>query len=371
MSDPAPQESRTTGVLVGMSGGVDSSVAAMLLRQEGYRVVGVTLRLWDDPAATGERTCCSSEAVERAKAVASALSLPHVTVDAREIFNPRVVEYFVEEYSRGRTPNPCVKCNARVRFGFMLDLAHKLGLELMATGHYARMMGEPPGLARGVDRVKDQSYVLAEVEPLLLRNVLFPLGGLTKSYVRALATKAGLAGASQPESQEICFVPDDDHRRFLRSRLGERPGRIVDSQGREKGYHKGTYNYTVGQRKGLAVGGGEASYVLRLDAARSLVVVGPRCRLEVGLVRLYDVVWHRPLSGLQTTVQFRSSGGEVRGRLVEGLTVVLEEPAVGVAPGQTAVIYEGENVVAAGSILETEPWVYECASERGEKDPMV
>jgi|WetSurMetagenome_2_1015567.scaffolds.fasta_scaffold25109_3 tRNA-uridine 2-sulfurtransferase len=354
MVNEATQDEKTqAGVLVGMSGGVDSSVAAMLLQRAGYRVVGVTLRLWDDPGSAGERTCCSSDAVKRAAAVAAGLGMPHFTVDARELFEKRVVDYFVEEHAGGRTPNPCMKCNARVRFGFMLELAGRLGLGSIATGHYARLTGEPLGLARGVDHCKDQSYVLAEVAPELLRRVLFPLGGLRKPDVRRMAAEAGLAGASQPESQEICFIPDDDHRRFLATRLGDMPGVIVDAAGREVGAHRGVYNFTIGQRRGLRVAGRDASYVLALDAAHRLVTIGDRSDLGVNGLRLAEVVWHRPSTGAETTVQFRSSGGRVAGRLTDTSQVVFDEPAMGVAPGQTAVIYEGDTVVAAGTIVET------------------
>jgi tRNA-uridine 2-sulfurtransferase len=353
VSDATQDEKTQAGVLVGMSGGVDSSVAAMLLQRAGYRVVGVTLRLWDDPGTTGDRTCCSSDAVKRAAAVAAALGMPHFTVDARDMFEPRVVDYFVAEHARGRTPNPCMKCNARVRFGFMLELAGRLGLASIATGHYARLTGEPLGLARGIDHRKDQSYVLAEVAPELLRRVLFPLGELRKPEVRRLAAEAGLAGASQPESQEICFVADDDHRRFLATRLGDMPGAIVDAGGRQVGAHRGVYNFTIGQRKGLRVAGCEASYVLSLDAENRVVTVGDRSDLAVSGLRLAEVVWHRPLTGGETTVQFRSSGGRVPGRLTDMTRVVFDEPAMGVAPGQTAVVYEGDTVVAAGTIVET------------------
>lgn len=371
MSEPLGEKGEQPGVLVGMSGGVDSSVAALLLQRAGYRVVGVTLRLWDEPGAGGERTCCSSEAVQRAKAVAATLAVPHLTIDARASFTPQVVDYFVAEYARGRTPNPCMKCNARVRFGLLLDLARRLGLVHVATGHYARLVGDPPGLARALDRRKDQSYVLAEVDPAVLRHVLFPLGELTKQEVRALAHGAELAGASQPESQEICFVPDDDYRRFLRARLGDRPGVILDEQGRQCGSHKGTYYFTVGQRRGLAVAGGEPSYVLALDAERQAVIIGEKSHLGVGVLRVENLVCHRSVTGRQTTVQFRSSGGTVPGRLIGEEIIVLDEPAIGVAPGQTAVIYEGENVVAAGTIVDTEPWASGRSSEREGKDPVV
>ncbi len=235
----------------------------------------------------------------------------------------------------------------------MLDMAARLGLDRIATGHYARLSGEPPGLARGVDRHKDQSYVLAEVEPGYLARVLFPLGQLTKPEVRALAAEAGLAGASQPESQEICFVPDDNHRAFLVARLGEIPGRIVDTEGHEVGVHQGVYNFTIGQRKGLRVAGHAPSYVVSLDAAKRQVTVGERPALAIRRLKLAGVVFHRIPAGGQTTVQFRSSGGRVAGRLIDATRVVLDEPGLGVACGQTAVVYEGENVVAAGTIVET------------------
>ncbi len=198
-----------------MSGGVDSAVAAMLLKRQGFRVVGVTLKLWSDPSSRDERSCCSPEAVSRARRTAHSLGIPHLTIDASEAFYREVVGYFVEEYGKGTTPNPCTKCNARLRFGVMLETAARLGLSRIATGHYARLGGSPPGLIRGVDRSKDQSYVLAEVTPETLRRVVFPLGEMNKTEVRAMASEAGLEGHGVPESQEICFVADDDHKRFL------------------------------------------------------------------------------------------------------------------------------------------------------------
>lgn len=351
---PGPRVSG--GVLVGMSGGVDSSVAALLLKRAGYRVVGVTLHLWSDPFASGERTCCSPEAVQRAKSAANQLGIPHLTVDAREVFSDRVVSYFVQEYGAGRTPNPCAKCNARVRFQFMLELARRLGLERLATGHYARLLGDPPGLARGLDAGKDQSYVLAEVAPELLRDVLFPLGELEKPGVRALAAGAGLAGHSAAESQEICFIPDNDHVRFLAERLGERPGAIINDSGRPLGSHLGTYRFTIGQRKGLGLGQPHPLYVVGVNAVTGEVRVGERRELAVGTVHIEDVVGHRPFGGTPVKAQLRSSGVVVSAHLQGDRTIVLEEPAYGVAPGQTAVLYEGENVVLAGTIADTEPW---------------
>lgn len=346
------------GVLVGMSGGVDSGVAAMLLVKAGFRVVGITLRLWNDPGVSGERSCCSPESVRRARAVAHGLGIPHLTLDASALFQERVVQYFVQEYAEGRTPNPCAKCNARVRLGLMLDVAHRLGLPRVATGHYARLTGSPPCLTRGVDTKKDQSYVLAEVSPDLLEQMLFPLGEMTKIEVRRAAAAAGLEGHSAAESQEICFVPDDDHRRFLRARLGEAPGEIVDGTGRVVGRHSGTYNFTPGQRRGLRVAGPQPLYVLRVDAGRRLVVVGSLAETAVGAVHVEDLTFHRPSPGGDLSVQLRSSSPAVPVRSVElagGRAVIaLGEAAYGVAPGQTAVLYSGTQVAMAGTIAGTE-----------------
>jgi tRNA-specific 2-thiouridylase len=353
------------GVLVGMSGGVDSAVAAMLLKRQGYRVVGATLRLWNDPASHDERSCCSPETVRRARRVAHSLGIAHLTVDSSQAFYAQVVQYFLDEHLAGRTPNPCSKCNARVRFGAMVDLADRLGLSHIATGHYARLTGDPPSLTRGVDRDKDQSYVLAEVSPHLLKRALFPLGGMTKSEVRGLAVEAALEGFAAPESQEICFVPDDDHRRFLRERLGERPGSIVDREGRFIGSHSGTYNFTIGQRKGLGDAAPGPQYVTAINSERGEVVVGDASELAVKVVNISQLTRHRSQTAKRGLVQLRSSGVAVPAQLVAGesadgasspetaAVVLLEGSAGGVAPGQTAVIYEGETVTLAGTIVDT------------------
>ena len=350
------------GVLVGMSGGVDSAVAALLLREQGYRVVGVTLSLWTDPHSGGERSCCSPETVRRARRVAHSLGIPHLTIDATDAFSERVVSYFVEEYESGRTPNPCAKCNSRVRFGLMVEVADWLGLSWVGTGHYARLLAKDRLLARGVDPVKDQSYVLAEVDPAVLRRVLFPLGDMTKGAVRQLAADAGLEGHGVPESQEICFVADDDHRRFLRERLGERPGLIVDRGGDKLGKHTGTYNYTIGQRKGLNVPSQAPLYVVDIDAGRSEVIVGSVDQLDVGAVTMGALTWHESRPVGPVSLQVRSSGEALAGLLAEDestsglegtVTVVLDRPIRAVALGQTAVVYRDERVVCAGTILAT------------------
>lgn len=364
------------GVLVGMSGGVDSAVAAMLLQREGYRVVGTTLKLWNDPASSDDRSCCSPVTVRRARRVAHSLGIPHLTVDATEVFHSQVVQYFVDEYRLGRTPNPCAKCNARIRLGLMLDLARRLGLTWIATGHYARLTGDPPFLTRGVDRSKDQSYVLAEVSPDILRQAIFPLGAMTKVEVRALAAQAGLEGHAAPESQEICFVPDDDHRRFLRERLGERSGSIVDRGGRIVGRHSGTYNFTIGQRKGLGIAAREPRYVVAIDAGRRQVTIGEASESAVGAVTVGHLTRHRPGLIARGCVQLRSASAAVPAHLGSGepadaasspeaeVPIVLEEAACGVAAGQTAVLYDGEVVTLAGTIVSTARW-----KDRGESLP--
>lgn len=345
-------------VLVGMSGGVDSSTAALELKRAGLGVVGVTFRLWSDPACASGRGCCSPETILAARRTAHALGLPHLTVDLSQPFRETVVETFVSEYACGRTPNPCVRCNAGLRFGALAALADRLGARWIATGHYARVSGDPPRLCRGADPAKDQSYVLAQVPPALLERARFPLGELTKAQTRARARAAGLAAHDSPESQEICFIPDNDYRRFLQERLGERPGAIVDQEGHVLGRHRGTYNFTVGQRRGLGVPAPAPLYVREILAAEDIVVVGPVDTLRVRTVVAEDVVIHRWPVPTRGTVQLRSSGrvfpaavqfDPARSRAV----FALQEEAPGVAPGQAAVFYQGDAVILAGTIVET------------------
>jgi tRNA-specific 2-thiouridylase len=354
------------GVVVGLSGGVDSSVAAILLQDQGYRVVGVTLKLPSEDRLTDEPACCSPEALERAEAVAHHLGIPHLVVDARVEFSRDVVDYFVDEYGRGCTPNPCAKCNARVRFPFLIEVARKLGAARIATGHYARLTGEPPRLSRGADCSKDQSYVLAEVAPHLLQQAIFPLGGMTKGEVREIARLGGLESQIAPESQEICFVPGDDYRAFLKSRLGERGGHIVDMEGRLLGRHSGTYNFTVGQRKGLGIPSSEPLYVVAVDSERAEVTVGPYPMGTVETVRISRPLIHRAPCRSDYTLQFRSAGRPVPAQITreDAMSLSLHEPTFGVAPGQTAVLYDGDDVVLAGRILSTEPWDPQLAESR-------
>jgi tRNA-specific 2-thiouridylase len=344
------------GVLVGMSGGVDSSVAALALLEQGYRVVGVTFRLWSDPVCVTGRSCCSPESILEARATAHRLGLAHLTVDLSSAFYQEVVEDFIAQYRVARTPNPCVRCNATLRFSALAAVADRLRLRWIATGHYARMLGDPPRLHRGRDLHKDQSYVLAEVSPHLLRRTLFPLGEWDKQATRSRARGGGLPVHDAPESQDICFIPDDDYRRFLSERLGDAPGDIVDLQGRVLGRHRGVYRYTIGQRRGLGIAAAEPLYVVALRADEREVVVAPATEAEVCDVVVESIVRHASLPP-RVAAQLRSSGDALAARVEEAvperLVVHLERPACGIAPGQAAVLYEGDAVVVAGTIVET------------------
>ena len=296
-----PQPRRT---LVAMSGGVDSAAAAQLALDAGDEVVAVTLELWSDPATDGERSCCSPQAVTGARALAHRMGIPHVTLDVRERFRAEVVDRFIGGYAAGLTPNPCVRCNGAVRFDSMLELADRLGAARLATGHYARIARDDHGLLirAAQDPRKDQSYMLAKLDPSELDRLSFPLGGLTKDAVRALARDAGLPVADKRESQDLCFVAGLGGRAFLRRHGGPRlrkPGEIVDRDGRVLGRHDGQHEFTVGQRRGLGVGGPEPLYVLDKDAATNRVTVGPRAALARTRVRLSDARLHRPAGSVE------------------------------------------------------------------------
>jgi tRNA-specific 2-thiouridylase len=345
-AEPAPRR-----VAVAMSGGVDSAVA---LLRAGKSAIGVTLRLWIDPAApASERACCSPEAVIAARETCHALGVPHVTLDLREEFRRAVVAPFVRGYARGETPNPCVRCNGSFRFAELLAFAKRAGASTLATGHYARIV-EHRGrrlLACAADPAKDQSYMLARLDPRLLERVRFPLGEQDKEATRAEAARAGLAVASRTESQEACFLGGDDYRRFLeRQGVGGGEGPVVDEDGRELGRHAGFWRFTPGQRRGLGVSSDRPLYALRTEPRTSTVVVGPRPALAVETIsargRLYVKVE-------KADVKWRYRSPAVPGRIVEtehGFQARLDRPAYGVAPGQAAVLYEGAVVVGAGAL---------------------
>jgi tRNA-uridine 2-sulfurtransferase len=336
---------------VAMSGGVDSAVA---LLRAGPGAVGVTLRLWTDPEGPhSERACCSPEAVIAARETCHRLGIPHVTLDLREGFRRAVVEPFVQGYARGETPNPCMRCNGAFRFGALLAFARRAGAERLATGHYARVVRHRGRLllARGVDPAKDQSYMLARLDPAKLDRIWFPLGDQTKEETRAEASRAGLAVAARPESQEACFLAGDDYRAFLARRgLVSREGPVVDEAGRVLGTHPGYWRFTPGQRRGLGVGGGEPLFALRTSPSANAVVVGPRTALARDGVRAAGRLYV-PVERAEVKVRYRSPavGADVE-PTPRGFRLRLDEPAYGVARGQTAVLYESDAVVGCGLV---------------------
>jgi tRNA-uridine 2-sulfurtransferase len=348
-------------VAVAMSGGVDSAVAALLAREEGAEVVGITVKLWSDPETDGAKACCSPEAVLGARGLAHQLGIPHFTLDLEEDFRRRVVDRFIGGYAEGSTPNPCILCNGEVRLAAMVDLAERLGAERLLTGHYARIVEDADGplLAAAADKAKDQSYMLAALPPELLGRLGFPLTELTKPEVREIAARHGLSVvARKAESQDLCFLAGQGKRGFLRRHGGlrERDGAIVDSSGRTLGRHRGHHDFTVGQRRGIGVSAPEALYVLATDAATNTVTVGTRSELEKRSVRVRDAVLHRDGSEIDAVkLRYRSRALPATVSAVgkgrhPSLEVDLAEGFPGVAPGQTAVLMAGERIVGHGTI---------------------
>jgi len=338
-------------VTVAMSGGVDSAVA---LLRAGPNAIGVTLRLWLDPNGPDtERACCSPEAVLAARATCHAMGLPHVTLDLREEFRRAVVGPFVRGYAAGETPNPCIRCNGSFRFAELLDFAERAGARRLATGHYARIVRHRGRLllARAEDPRKDQSYMLARLDPRLLERISFPLGEQTKEQTRAEAAAAGLSVAGRSESQEACFLAGGDYRGFLeRHGLTSAEGTLVDEAGRELGRHSGFWRFTPGQRRGLGVSSREPLYALRSDPEANTVVVGPRSSLATQEIdargRLYV-----PVERAEVKLRYRSPAVSADVVATEtGFRLHLDEPAYGAAPGQAAVLYEDGAVVGAGTI---------------------
>jgi tRNA-uridine 2-sulfurtransferase len=355
----APQKGER--VLVALSGGVDSAVAALREREAGREVVAVTLKLWADRRTDGERSCCSPEAVLGARRVAHSLGIPHLTLDLEREFRDGVVGPFLRGYAEGRTPNPCVLCNGELRVDAMIALASRLGAAKLATGHYARIAddGAGPLLARAADDAKDQTYMLSALHPESLARLRFPLSDLTKPEVREIAAGAGLEVAGRAESQDLCFLAGQGKREFLRRHagLGERPGEVVDRAGRRLGTHTGHHNFTVGQRRGLGVGGSEPLYVLRTDADTNRVVAGRREELATRWVRLRGATLHRSPDRVDG-VRLRSHAPRRECRLELGqgpgdATVALANPVDGPAPGQVACLMDGDLVVGHGTISGT------------------
>ncbi|HET9288066.1 MAG TPA: tRNA 2-thiouridine(34) synthase MnmA [Gaiella sp.] len=338
-------------IAVAMSGGVDSAVA---LHRAGADAVGVTLRLWLDPSGpSAERACCSPDAVISAREACHALGRPHVTLDLRESFRETVVQAFVEGYAAGLTPNPCMRCNGAFRFAALVAFAERAGADVLWTGHYARLV-ERDGVrlvARAVDPAKDQSYMLATVDPALFQRVGFPLGEKTKPEVRAEAAAAGLAAALRAESQEACFLAGGDYRGFLeRSGLAAASGEIVDESGAVLGAHEGIWRFTPGQRRGLGLASAEPLHVVRSDPGSNTLVVGPRSALRSRRVSVRGRTYV-PVERADAKLRYRSAPVGARVQPVDqGFVLELDEPVEAVAPGQVAVLYEDDVVVGAGMI---------------------
>lgn len=358
-------------VLAAMSGGVDSAVAAARAVQAGHEVTGVHLALSANPTSyrTGARGCCTLEDARDARRAADVIGIPFYVWDLAERFDADVVQDFVAEYASGNTPNPCLRCNEKIKFAAVLDRAVALGFDVVCTGHHARL--EPAGdargprLARSVDLAKDQSYVLAVLTPRQLSRAMFPLGDSTKEQVRAEAARRGLAVADKPDSHDVCFIADGDTRGFLQRRLGSLPGPIVDHDGQVVGAHQGSYGFTVGQRRGLGIVSpapdGRPRYVLGIEPVSNTVRVGPADALDVSQITAVRPVWsgcEPPAGPIEALVQLRAHGEVVPAMAWQengALSIRLRAPARGIARGQAAVLYEGDSVLGSATISATAP----------------
>lgn len=347
--------------IVAMSGGVDSSVAAALLVDQGYDVTGIMLKLWADECGEKDNSCCPPEAIAQAREVASMLGIPFYVLDVQDLFKKRIVNTFIQDYARGATPNPCFNCNRWIRWGFLLNFALSNGYEFLASGHYARLVTDESGvvhLLKGVDDSKDQAYVLSGLDQAQLSHTILPLGEMRKTEVRQIARFKDLPVADKHDSQDLCFVGSNGYRDFLRRHSPEMfvEGEIIDPQGETLGRHHGLANYTVGQRKGLGAGNAKAIYVLRKDLEKNQLMVGPKTDLGTDSFEVQDLHMLandlNPL--LEYEVKIRYKAAPVRcsvKRMKDNtLAVNLTKTAPDVTPGQIAVFYEGNEVVASGII---------------------
>jgi tRNA-specific 2-thiouridylase len=352
-----------TKVVVAMSGGVDSSVAAALLKEQGYDVIGMMLRLWSEPGREDSNRCCTPDSMAQARRVAAKLDIPFYVIDAKDVFRETVVQSFLDGYARGETPNPCLICNRQIRWTFLLDHVLALGADFMSTGHYVRIRKDARGkseLLRAVDRSKDQSYVLHVLNQEKLRHALFPVGDYTKPEIRALAEKHGLPTASRKDSQDLCFLAGDDYRNFLRRNAAEvlEPGAIVTREGKIIGQHNGLANYTIGQRKGLGIASPIPLYVITKDAAHNTLIVGTRDELGSRELTARGVNWisgEAPRELFRAEVKIRYTAKEAEA-WVEPLgedqaRVRFDAPQRDITSGQAAVFYQDDVLLGGGIIL--------------------
>jgi len=352
-----------TKVVVAMSGGVDSSVAAALLKEQGYEVIGMMLRLWSEPGKEDSNRCCTPDSMAQARRVAAKLEIPFYVIDAKDVFRETVVEYFLDGYARGETPNPCLICNRKIRWTFLLDHALALGADYMATGHYVRIRRDESGkneLLRAVDKNKDQSYVLHVLNQDKLKHALFPVGDYPKPEIRQIAVKYGLPTASRKDSQDLCFLAGEDYRNFLQRNAAEmlKPGEIVTREGESMGAHNGLANYTIGQRKGLGVASPVPLYVLGKNSANNTLIVGEQAELGSQELTARDVSWvsgEVPSKPFQADVKIRYTAKDASAWVTpvgqDQVEVRFDAPQRDITAGQAAVFYQGDLLIGGGIIF--------------------
>jgi tRNA-specific 2-thiouridylase len=351
-----------TTVVVAMSGGVDSSVAAALLKEQGYDVIGMMLRLWSEPGKEESNRCCTPDSMAQARRVAAKLDFPFYVIDAKDVFQKTVVQYFLDGYARGETPNPCLICNRQIRWTFLLDHALALGADFMATGHYVRIQKAEDGhqLLRAVDKSKDQSYVLHVLNQEKLARALFPIGDYPKTQIRAIAEKYGLSTASRKDSQDLCFLAGEDYRNFLQRNAAEmlQPGEILTRDGRSIGEHYGLANYTIGQRKGLGVASLVPLYVLGKNSATNTLIVGTQEELGSRELTARDVNWltgKTPSEPFRAEVKIRYTAKEAEALVTpmsgDQVQVQFDVPQRDITAGQAAVFFQGDLMIGGGIIL--------------------